>query len=1174
MKAISACLILLASAASAAMPKGVLYVRGQVSSPEVLLAANRSDKACRILWDGTGEKPVLALDMGAPSVGGYAVFNVTGTKGRPTLRLAYANHPDGLGEKGCFARETSARYLGPDFDIPVLPGNINRHEIYSIGRTGLYVAPLIQGQERYVRVQLDTPGEVSVGSFEIVNADVFSTEPRRGSFRCSDDRLTRLWDISVWTCQLASFPNHDAWRIVAGRLLPRKLEQAEADCWQRRPAAADGTLRLDFEFDANPHFPVGTFEILVGDRRVAVKQDATNEVRHVEVPVKRGERIGLSVPKESWPVIWNMTLGGASLMDLAGWDYARTLPYIADGAKRDRLIWSGDLWWAERNMFYGFGGESPYMKGSVKMLAFNRTPEGYVHASPYAERSVRPPTGDYGPFGSDEFAAWFVPVTWDYYLYTADRETLREVWPDVVALMRYLNAHRRGDGIFEQRKATCKGAVGLQFGGTSLYHRAYMNILLWKTLEDAASIAAALGHDAEAVAWRADAARFADVVRKTFWDEKGGFFRFATEDGKFRFVANALALATRFATPQEAARIMPQLKYDKHGKFQALAARGKFEYGDTAGGLKALEDHNWYKLLDPSWKGALTVTECMHLHHRGWGDESHPDTAIAGIYSSYILGIVPLAPGFQRFSFRPQTDGLTFAEGSVPTCFGEIRARWEKKGGGVTFTITVPPGTTAEFAWRDQRRVLPPGTHVVKCPVDAGAAVRAEVPVAKDGTYRRVPLPDGDATAAIQGAIDQAFAGGGGTVVVGKGEWRVKALRLRSRVTLRLEAGATILGSRNPDDYFILDDDKVEPVPREWITHEAWTLEQSCTLDNFTRYPASRWNNGLIRLLGAEDAAIIGEPGSVIDGCNPYDPIGEEFYRGPQGISAINCKRLVLKGYTIRQTGNWAHRIADTTDLLVENVTCEAGHDGVHVNGCDGVTIRKCVMKTGDDCVAGFDNSNVLVEDCYLNTACSGFRFAGTDVKIRRCTLKGPAEFGFRGSLSKEDKAAGAPSGKAKRNNMLSFFTYYSDSTHPVRRNAGKIEIVDCTSDDTDRLLHYNYGNEKWQRGKPMTDISFRNVRATRVKMPIALWGDRDVPVMIALRDCEIGFSTPQKEFIRGAYVSAIDLENVKVSGVGDGPLIRLWHADTLRPAVRVDKCIGVGKDVTPADKPWNVRGI
>ena len=695
--------------AFAAMPKGVLYTSGNVSSPDALV--KHGVTPCFLKWNGSGKKPVLALDMGAPSVGGYAVFNVLAAKGRPVLRLAYANHPDGLGEKGCFSRETSARYLGPNFDIPVLPGNINRHEIYSIGRTGIYVAPLIQGQERYVRVQLDTPGEVSLGSLEIVNADVFSTEPRRGSFRCSDDRLTRLWDISVWTCQLASFPNHDAWRIVAGRLLPRKLEQANADCWRRQPAAVDGTLRLEYEFDANPHFPVGTFEIIVGDRRIAVKQDATNEVQHIEVAVKKGERIGLSVPKESWPVVWNMTLGDVSLMDLAGWDYARTLPYIADGAKRDRLIWSGDLWWAERNMFYAFGSESPYMKGSVKMLAFNRTPEGYVHASPYAERSVPPPSGDYGPFGSDEFAAWFVPVTWDYYLYTADRKTLQGIWLDVVALMRYLNAHRRDDGIFKQRRETCKHAAGLRFGGTSLHHRAYMNILLWKTLVDASSIATALGHDEEASEWRSDAARFAEVIRKTFWNDKKGYFRLSAEDGKIGFEANALALATHFATPQEAVRIMPQLKYNGHGKFQALAARGKFEYGDVAGGLKALENHGWYKLLDPSWKGALTVTECMHLHRRGWGDESHPDTAIAGIYSTYILGIEPISPGFKRFAFRPQTGGLTFAEGTVPTPFGEIRARWEKKGEGVSFTLTVPIGTTAEFVWRDQHRVLQSGTH-------------------------------------------------------------------------------------------------------------------------------------------------------------------------------------------------------------------------------------------------------------------------------------------------------------------------------------------------------------------------------------------------------------------------------------------------------------------------------
>lgn len=700
---------------TAAAAVAALHSQGPVSRPEGMFRAG-DGKVCTMSWDGKGERPVVALDFGERSVGGYAVFRVAGFKGTPTLRLAYANHPDGLGEKGDFTRETSARYLGPDFDIPVLPGNINRHEVYSIGRTGLFVAPLIQGQQRYVRVQLDSPGEVEIDSLEIENAEVFSDEPRRGSFECSDERLTRLWNISVWTCQLASFPNHDAWKKVSGRILPRKLEQSAADVWHAAAAPFDGEFEVEYEFDANPHFPAGEFELLAGARRLRVVQTSTNAVATARIAVKGGERIGLSVPKESWPVVHSIGVraGGRrhDLSDLAGWGFARTRPFVADGAKRDRLIWSGDLWWAERNMFYGFGPKSPYMRGSVELLAFNRTPEGYVHASPYAERAERPRTGEYGPFGSDEFAAWLVPVAWDYLLYTGDADTLAKVWPDVVALMGYLDSHRRPDGVFEQRRDTCKHAAGLVFGGTSLHHRAYMNVLLWKTLRDAASIADALGHSAQAGKWRADAARMEVSVRKAFWNEGRGSFNVSSEVADFGFEANALALATRFATEEEAARIAPQLVRIGHGKFQALAARGKFEYGDTKGALKALEDHNWYRLLDPGWKGAKTVTECMHMIRKGWGDESHPDTAIAGLYSSYVLGVTPTDVGFRSFDVRPQTDAAEWARGVVPTPHGDIRVSWEKSAGGLAVRLAVPSGTTAAFAWGGSVRTLPAGEHL------------------------------------------------------------------------------------------------------------------------------------------------------------------------------------------------------------------------------------------------------------------------------------------------------------------------------------------------------------------------------------------------------------------------------------------------------------------------------
>ena len=61
-----------------------------------------------------------------------------------------------FGERGDFPRRYANTYLG--FDLPVLPGNPGRYELYSINRTGEFMYPLIQGQERWVRIQLETEG--------------------------------------------------------------------------------------------------------------------------------------------------------------------------------------------------------------------------------------------------------------------------------------------------------------------------------------------------------------------------------------------------------------------------------------------------------------------------------------------------------------------------------------------------------------------------------------------------------------------------------------------------------------------------------------------------------------------------------------------------------------------------------------------------------------------------------------------------------------------------------------------------------------------------------------------------------------------------------------------------------------------------------------------------------
>ena len=612
-------------------PVCVTRTEGMVEGAEALLG--EKGRNCRLTYDTGGVKPVVILDFGKQGAGGFAEFTVTAKTGLPVLRLAYACHPDGIGETGCFDRGSRATYLGGAVDLPVLPTNVNRHETYTIPRIGRFIAPLVQGHTRYVRVQLDTPGtSVDIDSVSMVNKEVYDHSPHDGYFLCSDERLNRLWYVSTWTLQIASLPNQNAWKTLDGWLLPRNLEQADeiglsstGEKWQ------DVTLETVFELRANPNFVAaagvafrakharnaytaevsldGVFKLrkridgkdtvisekklmepLIDGRQYKLEVSAlgpvlTTRLDGTVIDESRDEtfvngRVGFYTPKEKWPLFDYIIVKdgkGQNLLtddfsgNLSQWQFARTLSSIVDGGKRDRLLWTGDLYFGQRNVYYASGNPT-YMRDSIKMMAFNQTPEGYVHASPYAERSVPPPSGDYGPFPSDEFAAWLAPVAWDHLLYTDDVETLKK---------------------------------------------------------------------------------------------------------------------------------------NDHGKFQSLASRGRFEYGFGQSAMQAIFDHHWLQLLDTNWKGTATTSECMNMLTRGWGDESHPDTAIAAHFSAYILGATPTVPGLSRFQVRPTpVKEVTWARGVVPTPHGPITAAWENAGKTFRLDLSVPQGAQADV-------VLPKGGTVL-----------------------------------------------------------------------------------------------------------------------------------------------------------------------------------------------------------------------------------------------------------------------------------------------------------------------------------------------------------------------------------------------------------------------------------------------------------------------------
>lgn len=116
----------------------------------------------------------------------------------------------------------------------------------------------------------------------------------------------------------------------------------------------------------------------------------------------------------------------------------------------------------------------------------------------------------------------------------------------------------------------------------------------------------------------------------------------------------------------------------------------------------------------PSWlypvtKGATTIWE----HWDGIKEDGSFWSSDMNSFNHYAYGAVgdwlyrsvagiqtvEEAPGYKRIVIAPQPGGgLTFAEGSIETLYGQVRSAWRLTGDGtIRLEVTVPPNTTAEI---------------------------------------------------------------------------------------------------------------------------------------------------------------------------------------------------------------------------------------------------------------------------------------------------------------------------------------------------------------------------------------------------------------------------------------------------------------------------------------------
>ncbi len=409
----------------------------------------------------------------------------------------------------------------------------------------------------------------------------------------------------------------------------------------------------------------------------------------------------------------------SALSDFSGSDIVTSdpLPVIMDGAKRDRVVWSGDLGVETPNVLYTTGADD-YARSSLQLLGSYQVADGETgtNVNPTAPLAAFPQSGS---TYSTSYSMDEVDNIATYYLYTGDLAFVRAEWPVITRELAYNASLVDSRGLLVTNSND--GQDWDYYDGSHAGAVTYYNDIYFETLTNAALMADALGQPDQAASYRQEAASLRTAINRYLFDPSTGLYELSdqqpaavAQDGNSLAVLFGVAPAGQDEAILAAlARTLPSTRYGPLA-FTANAGlqsgvspfvtndevRALFASGDTASALSLLQrlwgymdapgpDYTGadWELVAPN--GAPGFGDETSLAH-GWSSGATADL------SSYVLGVRPTTAGFDVWSVDPHPGSLSWAEGNVPTPHGTIEVRWAQQpsSGRFALQVTAPGRTT------------------------------------------------------------------------------------------------------------------------------------------------------------------------------------------------------------------------------------------------------------------------------------------------------------------------------------------------------------------------------------------------------------------------------------------------------------------------------------------------
>ena len=235
-------------------------------------------------------------------------------------------------------------------------------------------------------------------------------------------------------------------------------------------------------------------------------------------------------------------------------------------------------------------------------------------------------------------------------------------------------------------------------------------------------------------------------------------------------------------------------------------------------------------------------------------------------------------------------------------------------------------------------------------------------------------------TRQLQQAIDRISENGGGRLTLTAGRYLTGGLMLRSGVELYLEEGATLLGSTNSYDYFLV---ATKTVDDGWADNASMALLMADHAEHVAITGKGIIDGqGLQLALNADSLHHTGERPDARYNVRRQRP--SELVR-PKLLFFYESKDIRIEGIAARSSANWGLSFDLCQQITLHDLDIENraywNNDGIDLTDCSDVLVDGCRINSADDgvCLKSYHPQacchDIEVRNCHIRSSASAVKF-------------------------------------------------------------------------------------------------------------------------------------------------------------------------------------------------------